>query len=577
MRATNHFPTFRVSRRPSRNTRVMEGTVRRQPQAWISRLSARRTAGESSPGDEAGSSLVLALVFLVAVSLIVTGLLGWLGTSLTASVVFSSERNIDNAATNAVNLAIQNTRYSFDPSGLLDMPPQSCLSTPYPVDGATTSIAVYCSMVWQPNASDAYTVNQDGYTRVITYSACLSTVSATNCAATPLLQAVVGFDDDPVGTVAPSINPTKCSPISENGNCGESMTQLSWQWNPVVPVVSSISPSSGSITGGTTIQINGSGFVSGETVNFLQESGGSPANPTNENGYNPPVSATIVSNPPASCALPNCLEAVAPAVVSGSTYFVTVTTPGGTSAFSSVFTYQTVPPVVTGLAGSVTGGSVTGGSTVTIEGTGFWAPSTGFPAQVFFCPTGGGSCIASPSNTSSGVTVSAPSGSTPAEITALSPAVGPSGVGTYYVQVEVDNVYSALTSAAEFAYTLFVPVITSVTPQTAVAPGSDITINGYNFVTGIYIGYCPHTSTAPYYSSTCVSAGGNAGGSPTLVTSQELVSTNQIVVPVPSNLGAAGVYYPVVAYGLPATWGNSGYPGSPGNPYDEVGDEFTYS
>ena len=129
MRATNHFPTFRVRRRPSRNTRVMEGTVRRQPQAWISRLSARRTAGESSPGDEAGSSLVLALVFLVAVSLIVTGLLGWLGTSLTASVVFSSERNIDNAATNAVNLAIQNTRYSFDPSGLLDMPPQSCLST----------------------------------------------------------------------------------------------------------------------------------------------------------------------------------------------------------------------------------------------------------------------------------------------------------------------------------------------------------------------------------------------------------------------------------------------------------------
>ena len=560
----------------------MEGTVRRQPQAWISRLSTRQAASEGSHGDEAGSSLVLALVFLVAVSLIVMGLLGWLGTSLNASAVFSNQRNVDNAATNAVNLAIQNTRYSFDqppPNSMLDASsPQSCLSPAYPVDNGSGSVAVYCTMVWQPNGANVYTVNQDGYSRVITYSACLSGGTATACAAQPLLQAVVGFDDYPAGTVAPSIDPTECAPIANNGNCGETMTQLSWQWNPVVPAVSSISPSSGPITGGTTIQINGSGFVSGETVNFLEESGGAPTS-----GYNPPVSATLVSNPPASCPLSTCLEAVTPTVVSGSTYFVTVTTPGGTSPYSPaspyvpVFTYQAGTPVVTGLTGAVTGGPVTGGSTVTIQGTGFWGSST-IPAQVFFCPTTGASCSASPSNTSDGVTVSPPSGSTPAEITAQSPAVGPSGVGTYDVQVEVNNVYSALTSSAQFTYALFVPVVTSVTPQTPVAPGGSITINGYNFVTGIYIGYCQQTSTSPYYSASCVNpGGGNAAGSPTAVPSQDIVSTNQIVVPVPSNLTSGAVYYPIVAYGPPSSWGNSGYPGTPGNPYSEPSDEFTYN
>ena len=93
-------------------------------------------------------------------------------------------------------------------------------------------------------------------------------------------------------------------------------------------------------------------------------------------------------------------------------------------------------------------------------------------------------------------------------------------------------------------------------------------------MTGIYIGYCQQTGTSPYYNSSCTGAGGNAGGSPTLVPTQDIVSTNQIVVPVPSGLGA-GVYYPIVAYGT-APW-SSPDPGSPGNPYAESGDEFTVS
>ena len=431
-----------------------------------------------------------------------------------------------------------------------------------------------CTARWSgsPTRLNAYTVNQNGYTRIITYSACPSGGTGAACAADPLLQVVVGFDDEPPGTVAPSIHPTKCTPIADNGSCGDSMTQLSWQWNSVVPVVSSISPLSGPVTGGTTIQINGAGFISGETVNLIQESGGAPVNPINENGYNPPVSATVVSSPPPTCALPTCIEAISPIVLSAGSYFVTVTTPGGTSAFSAIFTYNAVTPFVAGLVGSVTGGSVTGGNTVTIEGTGFWATSAA-PAQVFFCPTGGGSCVASPSNTTNGVVISLPQGTSPYEtITAQSPAVGPSGVGTYYVQVEVNNLFSQLPNVAVFTYSELVPIITGVTPQTPVAQGGSITITGFNFVTGVYVGFCQQTTTSPYYNQNCVNAGGNAGGlQPTAVTP---VSTNQIVVTVPNLGGASGtVYYPIVALGLPPYAPQN----QPGDPYNEPADEFTFS
>ena len=101
--------------------------------------------------DESGAVLVLALVFLVAVSLIVTGLLTFVGTSLTASGTYSNDRNLEYAATDAVNLAIQNTRYSFDPYSLLDAAsPQSlALSPAYPVTSRCSSTSSSpCTAPW---------------------------------------------------------------------------------------------------------------------------------------------------------------------------------------------------------------------------------------------------------------------------------------------------------------------------------------------------------------------------------------------------------------------------------------------
>ena len=62
--------------------------------------------------DESGAVLILALVFLVVISVIVGALTEWITNDLANSANFTATQNVSNAATNAVNLAIQNIRYN---------------------------------------------------------------------------------------------------------------------------------------------------------------------------------------------------------------------------------------------------------------------------------------------------------------------------------------------------------------------------------------------------------------------------------------------------------------------------------
>ena len=131
-------------------------------------------------------------------------------------------------------------------------------------------------MVWQP-----YSAN----TRTVTYSACAPALTNTQCAANPTLQAIVTFDDYPPGIGVPTANPVQCN---LTGFCGQSLTQNSWLWNPTVPSLTSVSPTTATVSGTNastdqpqTLTISGSGFVQGaSSVNFVQETGasGSPAN-----------------------------------------------------------------------------------------------------------------------------------------------------------------------------------------------------------------------------------------------------------------------------------------------------------
>lgn len=517
----------------------------------VQRFRDRVAAGRRR-NDESGAVLILALIFLVAVSLIVTALLTWVGTSLNATAAFTNERNVESAATDAANLAIQNTRFVFDPYGLLNAAvPQSCL----PAAGSAT-MSVYCTMSWTPYST---------YTRTVTYSVCpIGSGTAVTCAAAPVLQAIVGFYDGPTSAGTP----TRCQPAASGGSCGTNMSELSWLWHPVVPSVSGItltdgSPAAGSVSGGTQVLIYGSGFENGETVWFTQQSSSGNGPASGNNGYNQALEASLVPNPPCS----GCIEAVSPLAPTGTNYYVTVTTSGGTSPYVSsvVFNYQAVKPTVTGLVGSITGGSTAGSTLVTIAGTGFSNNSQN-QTQVFFCSTPSqSSCLPSLGTAS----VFLPSAGTAYEISALSPPV--STAGNYYVEVEVNNLFSALPSPAVFQYGVQVPIVTNVTPTSPytspLTPGESITITGENFISGTTVGFCPETSNAPYYSATCLNQGGQ------MMVTVVPVSTTEIVVNVPS-LGAAGVYFPIVA--LPAAqYPYSTYP--PENPYNEPADEFSYS
>jgi len=93
------------------------------------------------------------------------------------------------------------------------------------------------------------------------------------------------------------------------------------QGGALSPVVTAVSPGTGSVSGGTPVVITGSGFVAGTTVTF-----GSAA----------ATSVTVLT--------PNVLTAVAPAGTPGSS-IVSVQAPGGTLAtLADAFVYQKPPP-----------------------------------------------------------------------------------------------------------------------------------------------------------------------------------------------------------------------------------------
>ncbi|MGD9479398.1 putative Ig domain-containing protein [Shinella sp. G-2] len=134
---------------------------------------------------------------------------------------------------------------------------------------------------------------------------------------------------------------------------GTSATSSADQFTYVAaPTVTSVSPTAGPTSGGTTVIITGSGFVGATAVTF----DGTPAT-----GY------TVISN--------TQITATAPAGTG--TVDIRVTTVGGTSATSASDQYTyVVAPTVTSI--SPTAGPTAGGTTVVITGTGFaYANPTG--------------------------------------------------------------------------------------------------------------------------------------------------------------------------------------------------------
>lgn len=179
----------------------------------------RHGAARPTTGDQ-GSVIILALVYLTAVSISVLALAGWSSTSLHTTNAFSSVREFQDAARSTTELAMQNIRYAPQLNSTQNAsPPVACWGSGASsgltsIDGY--SMNVWCSTVWNPTSGD---------TRVVTFSTCQSTVSATACAASPYLQVVVTYDDYPPGGAA-----AVAGPCTDWNWCGQGMTVDSWIW-----------------------------------------------------------------------------------------------------------------------------------------------------------------------------------------------------------------------------------------------------------------------------------------------------------------------------------------------------------
>ncbi|WFT91393.1 IPT/TIG domain-containing protein [Bradyrhizobium barranii] len=199
------------------------------------------------------------------------------------------------------------------------------------------------------------------------------------------------------------------------------------------PTVTSISPTSGPQTGGTTVVITGTNFSGATAVTF---------GATAATGFAVNSATQITATSPAGTG----------------TVDITVTTVGGTSATSAADQFTYVPtPTVTSI--SPTSGPGAGGTTVTITGTNF----TGATTVVF------GATAAT------GVTVNSAT-----QITATSPA----GTSTIDIRVTTAGGTSATSAADQFTY-VATPAVTSLSPTSGPAAGGTVvTITGTNF-TGV--------------------------------------------------------------------------------------------
>jgi sugar lactone lactonase YvrE len=182
------------------------------------------------------------------------------------------------------------------------------------------------------------------------------------------------------------------------------------------PTVTGISPSSGPLSGGTSVTITGTNFTNGASVSF----GGTAA-----------TGVTVMSS--------TSITAITPA--RSGTVDVTVTEAGVTSATNAADKFTYLAPTVTGLSPRV--GPPSGRTSVTITGANF---ASG--AEVSF---GGTAALAVAVNSSTSIT-----------------AITPAGSGTVDVTVTESGVTSVTSPADYFAYSLTVAVGSTSSVQTAI-------------------------------------------------------------------------------------------------------------
>ncbi len=193
------------------------------------------------------------------------------------------------------------------------------------------------------------------------------------------------------------------------------------------PTVTGVSPSQGPTSGGTTVTVTGSGFLTATAVTF----GG--------------VSASFTINSDTQ------ITAFSPAGTPG-TVDVQVTNADGTSAPTppDQFTYLAITPVVSSLSANT--GPSSGGTTITITGTGFLSAGA-----VYFGDAPAPAAQAGPAASAPPGQGPGPAAPTAAAFVILSPTQirvfsPPHAPGTVHVRVRTADGTSAPTAADQFTY-----------------------------------------------------------------------------------------------------------------------------
>ena len=209
------------------------------------------------------------------------------------------------------------------------------------------------------------------------------------------------------------------------------------------PAITSLTPSSGPTTGGTTVTIGGSGFSGASSVKF---------------GSTTATTFTVTSA--------TTIKAKTKAHPAGGVA-VSVTTSGGSTVSSTDYTFVAPEPVVTTF--TPTNGPTTGGTTVTITGTGFI----------------GASSVKFGTTTASGFTVTDAT-TIKAKTRAHSAASLP---------VSVTTTGGTSTAPSDFAF-VAVPSISTFTPTSGPATGDTVvTITGTNLTGATAVMFGTTTAT----------------------------------------------------------------------------------
>jgi formylglycine-generating enzyme required for sulfatase activity len=257
------------------------------------------------------------------------------------------------------------------------------------------------------------------------------------------------------------------------------------------PTISSVSPTSGPTTGGTTITLTGTNLTgaTGVTVGGMAATGLTVVNATT-------------------------ITAVAPAGTAGARD-VAVTTPGGTGTLPNAFTYVVPAPTLASVA--PTSGPTTGGTTITLTGTNLTGATS---------VTVGGVAATSVSVVSS------------TTVTAVTPA-GTAGAKT--VSVTTPGGTANLTNA--FTYVVPAPTLASVAPTSGpTTGGTTITLTGTNLTgaTSVTVGGVAATGVTVVNATTvtAVTPAGTAGAKTVSVTTPggtaNLTNAFTYVVPAPT-------------------------------------------